>query len=92
MKSGLTGILRPNGIFVECDYGNHCEIAEKIDKSEEMDCIYFSSNLYDIKSSLLYLNEDITNKQLMFFIKNIKSLDETQYKLWVEYIKIKIKN
>ena len=52
---GLTGILRPNGEFLECDYSNHGLIAQDIPVEEEMECIYFSGS-DDGESSVLYFN------------------------------------
>lgn len=89
-KLGLTGILTPIGEFIECSYGNHCEIAVSIPQEEEMKCIYFSSNLSDVNSSLLFFNEDITNEQLRWLIFNHKKLDKKQRLEWKKYIKSKI--
>ena len=41
---GITGILRPNGELVACDYGNHCTIAIDIPEEEGEECIYLSSS------------------------------------------------
>lgn len=87
MNKGLTGILRPNGEFLKCDYGNHCFIAKTIPKEEEMDCIYFSSNVENIKSSLLFFNKNPTKEQYLFIVKNLNNFDETQYCLWVDYVR-----
>lgn len=95
MTKGLTGVLRPNGVFLSCTYGNHGVIAENIPIEEEMDCIYLSSsmetNLND-EQSLLYFNDEITKEQLMWFFKNINNLDDKQYSLWISFIKNKLKD
>lgn len=90
INKGLTGILRPNGEFIECEYEKHYYVALKIPKEEELSCIYFSSNVYDIKDSLLFFSEDITKEQLKWFITNLDKLDKTQYEKWIEYINSKI--
>lgn len=87
---GLTGILRPNGEFLECDYSNHGLIAQDIPVEEEMECIYFSGS-DDGESSVLYFNKSITNQQLEWFMKNIYDLDKSQYNLWMSFIQGKIK-
>lgn len=84
--NGLTGLLRPNGVFLECSYGNHCVIAETIPIEEEMNCIYFSSN-ENVESSLLFFCDNPTKKQYQFIIQNLDKLDTTQYNLWIKYIK-----
>ena len=90
MKKGLTGILRPNGEFISCNYGNHGKITVNIPQEEEFLCIYFSgtedNNTNKEFKSMLYLNDYITPKQLSWIAKNIDKLDETQYKIWIEYI------
>ena len=85
MSKGLTGILRPNGEFLKCSYGNHGVIAKKIPVEEEMTCIYFSGK-HNRTNSLLYLNDEITIAQLKWIMKNIDSLDENQYNIWKQYI------
>ena len=82
-EKGITGILRPNGEFLMCSYGNHCVIATKIPKEEENDCIYFSS---DDNYSVIYFNENLTTKQFQWLVNNIDLLDDVQYKCWKSYI------
>lgn len=88
---GVTGILRPNGEFLSCDYSNHGIIASEIPIEEEMACIYFSGS-EDGENSILYFNETITIHQLEWFFKNIYMLDKSQYSLWVSFINNKIKS
>lgn len=87
MPKGITGILRPNGEFLSCNYGNHGLIATTIPQEEEMSCIYFSSSNID---SLLYLNDEITKEQLKWVIHHINEFDEEQCKIWKDYMHNKI--
>lgn len=89
-NNGLTGILRPTGEFIPCNYGNHGVISVTIPTEEELDCIYFSGS-YNNRESILYLNENLTNQQIKWFIENIDYLDETQYNVWKEYINKKVR-
>lgn len=87
--SGVTGILRPNGEFIDCEYGNHCVIAITIPKEEDELCIYFSSSiksLGDDNNSIIYFSDTVTKEQLLWIMKNIEKLDKKQYKKWVKYI------
>lgn len=90
INKGLTGILRPTGEFVSCDYGNHGVIAVTIPTEEELDCIYFSAS-YNSKESILYLNENITKNQFKWFVEHINDLDENQYNIWKDYINKKVR-
>ena len=87
---GFTGILRPNGIFVSCDYGNHCTIAIDIPQEEEISCIYFSSSIKSMgndNNSVIYFCEEVTKNQLLWIMENIDGLDDKQYEIWIDYIK-----
>ena len=87
---GITGILRPNGEFISCDYGNHCVIAKNIPTKEEELCIYFSSSIKSIgtdKNSIIYFSNNITQEQLLWIIRNISKLDLNQYIIWINYVK-----
>lgn len=86
---GISGILRPNGVFVPCSYGNHGEAASEIPKKEEEFCIYLSSGmetLNDETVSIIYFNKIIYKKQIYWFIKNYFKLDKTQRKQLLKYI------
>ena len=81
---GVIGILRANGEFIECNYGNHGVIAKAIPNEESETAIYFNSSK-DLQQSILYLNNTITIEQLMWFEKNIDKLDKIQLETWKSY-------
>lgn len=90
---GITGILRPNGIFVSCDYGSHCTIAVDIPKDEDDYCIYFSSSMKitgNAEKSIIYFCNEITINQLIWIIKNNNKFDKKQLNIWKKYIKDRI--
>ena len=35
MREGISGILKPNGEFIPCEYSKHNTITDKISKEEE---------------------------------------------------------
>ena len=88
--SGITGILRPNGEFVSCNYGNHCTIAIDIPEEEGEFCIYlsssFDSSLNSYENSTIYFPTTVTKAQLLWLMKNIDTLDVKQYEVWIKYI------
>lgn len=86
---GITGILRPNGKFVDCNYGNHCAIAIEIPEEEGEFCIYLSSSyesLNNYDNSTIYFSETVTKAQLKWLMMNIDKLDKKQYEIWLKYI------
>lgn len=92
MTKGITGILRPNGELLSCNYGSHGVITKSIPIEEELECIYLSSGLElnNDELSLIYFNDNITREQLDWFFKNLNKLDDIQYLLWTSYINKKI--
>ena len=86
---GISGILRPNGIFVPCSYKNHGEAASEIPENEGEFCIYLSSGLETLNKdevSIIYFNEKITKSQLNWFLKNYFKIDKIQIKLFFKYL------
>lgn len=86
---GISGILRPNGNFISCSYGNHGNAASEIPKNESEYCIYLSSGmetLNDENVSIIYFNDKISKKQLKWFFKNFFKLDKTQKKQFLKYL------
>lgn len=86
---GITGILRPTGEFISCKYGNHCVIAIDIPKEEDELCIYLSSSIESIgndENSIIYFCDNVTKEQLIWIMKHIDELDNTQYNMWIKYI------
>lgn len=86
---GISGILRPNGIFVSCSYKNHGEAAAKIPETEGEFCIYLSSGMETLcneKISIIYFNEKIYKKQLYWLLRNFFKLDKLQRKQFLEYL------
>lgn len=84
---GITGILRPTGEFLACNYRNHGVTAKRIPKNEEMKCVYFSSDVEENGStiSIVYFPDRLTILQLFWFIRNENQLDSTQLDLWREF-------
>ena len=85
---GLTGILRPNGVFVECSYGNHGLASSKIPQTEEEKCVYLSSSKEtqkNDKASIVYFNETITQKQFAWFLMNFNELDKKQQEFALDH-------
>lgn len=86
---GISGILRPNGIFVPCSYKNHGEAASKIPEKEGEFCIYLSSGMETLNNenaSIIYFNEKIYKKQLYWLFKNFFKLDKVQRKQFLKYL------
>lgn len=86
--AGLSGILRPNGIFVQCSYKNHGEAASKIPAEESDDCIYISSGeetKHSDAASIIYFNDTLTPAQAKWFLKNYTKLDKRQQELVKNY-------
>ena len=86
---GVSGILRPNGVFIPCSYGNHGLAAGMIPEKETEFCIYLSSGIeagLDESSSLIYFNEKITRQQLQWLFIHYFKLDKTQRKALYKYI------
>lgn len=86
---GLSGILRPNGIFIPCSYKKHGEAASNIPEEESDNCIYISSGQETKHSddvSIIYFNDTITAQQTNWLFMNYSKLDEKQKKQFKEYI------
>lgn len=86
---GLSGILRPNGIFVPCSYKNHGEAASKIPEEESDECIYISSGQetkHCDDASIIYFNDTITASQVKWFFMNYNKLDKKQKQQVKEYV------
>lgn len=87
--AGLSGILRPNGIFVPCSYKNHGEAASKIPEDESDECIYISSGQetkHSDEASIIYFNDKLTSSQAKWFLMNYNKLDKRQKEQVKEYI------
>lgn len=86
---GVSGILRPNGVFVPCSYKNHGEAASKIPPEEGEYCIYLSSGMETLNSqeaSIIYFNDVIYKQQVQWFRKHFLELDNVQKKQFMEYM------
>lgn len=86
---GISGILRPNGKFISCSYGDHGKASSEIPEKEADCCIYLSSGmetLNDENVSIIYFNDKISKNQLHWFFKNFFKLDNTQKKQFLKYI------
>ena len=86
---GISGILRPNGIFIPCSYKNHGEAASQIPEKESEYCIYLSSGMETLnkhEASINYFKEKIYKPQLYWLIKNFFKLDKVQRKLFINYL------
>lgn len=84
MNNGLTGILRPNGEFLECKCSEHYVIAKKIPKEEEEECIYLSSSEND---SLIYFSKTVTKAQEEWIRNNMDKFDDKQFEILLDYFK-----
>lgn len=91
MGKGVCGILRPNGVFIGCDYGKHHTIVEYIPEDEEDKVIFFSSD--GIKGSvytqswLNIINKPLTIEQVNWIKKHINEFTVEQLvivKGWIE--------
>ena len=86
---GISGILRPNGIFVSCSYGNHGMASSEIPEKESEYCIYLSSGMEtknSDKESIIYFTEKMTKEQKKWFLRNYFKLDKVQRKYLWSYI------
>ena len=85
---GLSGILRPNGTFVPCDYNNHGEAAAEIPIEEQEYCIYLSSGetKNDEGLSVIYYTEKPTRAQMLWLSNHYNELDLKQKYHYDEYI------
>ena len=89
MKEGISGILRPNGEFIPCEYGKHHTIADCICKEEEFNCITFSSSMRvwgNDANSAIHWDKDIgiTKKQYNWLMEHKDEFDNMQYRWFIE--------
>lgn len=78
----LNGILKDNGKFIECDYGHHVDIINEIQSPDES---YIAiSNDINGRNSSLFINNNITEAQKEFLIKNIEKLNKAQIDMLIE--------
>lgn len=82
---GIAGILLPDGEFWKCGFAQHYMIVDKIPKSLENDCVYFSSTLDYAGEGMIYLgylSEEatfyLTEEQEEWINKNKTYLDKQQ--------------
>lgn len=89
---GVTGVLRPNGEFISCSYGNHGEATKNIPPEEEEQCVYISSGMETKKSdqaSVVYYPDEITPYQEQWLIIHFMQLDMVQRKQVMEFFEMR---
>lgn len=89
---GVSGILRPNGSFIVCDYGKHNTIVECVPPQEENELIFFSSNgnygcIYSQDMDSMFSRE-MTKEQLKWAKENIENMDISQAMIMEGWIKL----
>lgn len=92
MREGISGILRPNGEFISCEYGKHHTIADLIPKNEEFSCITFSSSMRvwgNDESSAIHWDRDIgiTRKQYEWLMEHTDNFDNVQFTYFIKPFK-----
>lgn len=89
---GVSGILRPDGVFISCSYGNHGQAASEITEEDMEISIYLSSGIETTEtdeSSIIYFNGEMTKEQKKWFFDNYDSLDKTQKKYFLDFLQDK---
>lgn len=88
MRKGISGILKPNGELIKCEYGKHHTITYLISKEEELNCVFFSSsmNVYgNDEFSAIHWDKEIgiTKKQYDWILENQNDFDDIQFKWFI---------
>lgn len=89
MREGISGLLKGNGEFIECEYGNHYSILNSMEYTEREKCITFSSSIKiwnnDNNSAIGWNREiGITKHQYNWIIKNKDTFDNMQFKCFIK--------
>lgn len=87
MGVGVSGILRPNGEFLKCNFGEHYTIADKIPQAEEYSCVVFSSRTLDEKGidSAVYVDitVGVTHEQYEWIVSHKDDFDNVQLECFI---------
>lgn len=85
MGKGLTGVLLPDGKFLDCTYKEHGVILKNLSPYQEKTSIYFSSaNLNPESESLVYFGEEMTSEQKRWMLFHYHKMDPVQKKMYKE--------
>ena len=82
MGKGITGVLLPDGKFLDCTYKEHGVILKNLSPYQEKNSVYFSSaNLNTDSESLVYFGEEVTSEQKRWIMLHYLKLDPVQQKM-----------
>lgn len=85
MGKGITGVLLPDGKFLDCTYKEHGVILKNLSPYQEKTSVYFSSaNLNTESQSLVYFGEEVTSEQKRWILLHYLKLDPAQKKMLKE--------
>lgn len=85
MGKGLTGVLLPDGTFLDCSYKEHGVILQNLSGYQEQNSIYFSSaNLNPESESIVYFGLEVTPEQKRWLKWHSWQLDAIQKKMLKE--------
>lgn len=74
----INGLLSPEGVFIPCEYGHHCEIAQNIEDDSNL---YISISHDPIgDNSAIFIGCSVTEAQKKFLISNLERLDHIHIK------------
>lgn len=87
---GISGILKPDGVFLKCDNGEHGVLANEIPQETQYKSIYFSSllNGYDLNGLISIPPQQFkkaTLKQNTWMKNNYMYFDSNQKKIYKEF-------
>ena len=85
MGKGITGVLLPDGKFLDCTYKEHGVILRNLSPYQEKNSVYFSSaNLNSESQSLVYFGEEVSSEQKRWIFLHYLKLDPLQKKMLKE--------
>lgn len=68
----INGILSPDGVFKDCDYGHHYEITQGVEDDENQYITISQDEM--LKTSSIFIGDNITDKQKDFLLEHLSNL------------------